>query len=357
MRIAIACGGTGGHVLPGLATARVLKARGHDVQLWLAGKGVEQVSVAAWDGPVSYVRAEGLPGGFSLHSAVAGLRLLLAAFACRRIMCGQRPDVLLAMGSFASFGPVMAARSLRVPVVLHEANAVPGRAVSFLARFAHTVALTFAAVGEALPGVRTMVTGLPVRADSGVRLDAQSVSPGLFTVLVMGGSQGSERVNEVACEAICRLHGSGIPLQVIHLAGAREEKAVRAQYARAGVPGATFGFLEDMARAYAAADLAVSRAGAGSCIELCMFGVPALLVPLPSATRDHQAANARELVNAGAAEMCVQTELSTDWLATYIDRCRLDEGKRTAMRRAMKRFAVDDAAVRLADLVERAAGE
>lgn len=343
---------------PGLETAVVLRGRGHQVQLWLAGRDVERISTTTWDGPVVRIRAEGLQGRASVGWLIAACRMVLAVPACRGLMRQQqRPDVVLAMGSFASFGPVMAARSLRIPAVLHEANAVPGRAVAFLARFADTVALAFAGAAVGLGGARTTVTGLPIREDRGRRFEPGTLAPDVFTVLVMGGSQGAQRLNEVACDAICRLHRRGVPLQVIHLTGARNEQPVRAAYAHRGVGGITLGFLEDMEKAYAAADLAVSRAGAGSCMELCAFGVPALLVPLPGAARDHQAANARELVEAGAADMCLQSELSVDWLVAYIDRCRLNAAHREAMRDAMQQFAIPRAAARLADIVENVVKE
>jgi len=357
MRIAIACGGTGGHVFPGVATGEVLKARGHDVRLWLAGRDVENASAAAWDGPVVRVRAEGLPFRLSLGTARAAWRFVVATLQCRRLMRVDRPAVVLAMGGFGAVGPVMAARCLGVSVVLHEANAVPGRAVSLLARFADVVALTFDNAAGALRGVPSVVTGLPVRRDSGARFDARTLDPGVFTVVVMGGSQGAQRLNRTACQALCSLHARGSPIQVVHLAGVRDEDVVRATYERAGVRAVTYGFLAEMSKAYGAADLAVSRAGAGSCVELCLYGVPALLVPLPEARRDHQTANAQELVDAGAADMCAQTELSGDRLAGYIERFRNDEDKRTAMRAAMRRFARPDAAARLADLVEKTAQE
>ena len=129
MKIAIACGGTGGHIFPGLATAEVLKAQGHEVILWLSGKDLEAEAVAGWDGPIITVKAEGLPTGFSLRAFRAVWKLLRAIWICRSMMKKQQPDVLLAMGSYASVGPAGAALLLRIPLVLHEANVWPRFAV------------------------------------------------------------------------------------------------------------------------------------------------------------------------------------------------------------------------------------
>jgi UDP-N-acetylglucosamine--N-acetylmuramyl-(pentapeptide) pyrophosphoryl-undecaprenol N-acetylglucosamine transferase len=129
MKVAVACGGTGGHVFPGLATARELLSRGHEVTLWMTGRETEQSALRDWDGPVVQVPARGFPSGISLRSLQTAWKLAQAVRQCRKRMRQDRPDVLLAMGSYASVGPCAAARLLGVPIVLHEANVIPGRAV------------------------------------------------------------------------------------------------------------------------------------------------------------------------------------------------------------------------------------
>lgn len=355
MRVAVACGGTGGHIFPGLAVAQVLKGRGHEVQLWLAGRDVEQASVKGWDGPVVFVKAKGFQSSFTPGAVSAAVQLVRAVLISRRHMKTWRPDVVVAMGSYASVGPVLAARSLHIPTVLHEANAVPGRAVAFLSRFADAVAVGFQEAAAYLKSAEVVVTGFPIRGDLDDRFAAGVVQPGMFTVLVMGGSQGAHRLNEVATEAICSLHRRGVPLQVVHLSGLADEAAVRAAYATAGVPCAVFGFLREMGRAYAAADLAISRAGAASCAELQACGVPALLVPLPSARRDHQTHNARVTQASGAADWMPQSDLTPERLAAYIDGCRTDAAKLDAMRAAARARAMPDAAALIANVVEEKA--
>jgi UDP-N-acetylglucosamine--N-acetylmuramyl-(pentapeptide) pyrophosphoryl-undecaprenol N-acetylglucosamine transferase len=348
LAVAVACGGTGGHVFPGLATARELRARGHEVALWLAGRAVEERTLTEWDGRV--VRTGARP--LRLATLPALVRSFRAAW---REMGACRPDVLLAMGSYASVAPVLAARARGVPVVLHEANAIPGRAVVWLSRLAAATAVSFDETAGLLPpGARPARTGLPVRREmfgqaplEGFRGDAG------FTVLVTGGSQGAHALNTVCATTFTTLaRTDAIPgLRIIHQTGAGDEDAIRTVYAEAGADALVFAFLREMGRAYAAADLAICRAGAATCAELCLSGVPALLVPLPTAARDHQRANAARLAAAQAADIRLQHELTPAWLAGYIREMHRDLARRQRMRERLLGMAVPDAAARLADLV------
>jgi UDP-N-acetylglucosamine--N-acetylmuramyl-(pentapeptide) pyrophosphoryl-undecaprenol N-acetylglucosamine transferase len=353
MKIGVACGGTGGHIFPGLATADVLRRRGHEVTLWLGGRGVESLSVEGWAGPVARIRASGFPSGLSWSSFLVAFGLLRAVARSRGMLKRDPPDVLLAMGSYSSVGPVLAARTLGVPIVLHEANAVPGRAIAFLARSADAVAITFQTAAQTLRHRHVLRTGLPIRpALLGETAEPLVTRAGLFTVLVMGGSQGARQINRIASEALCRLHARGVPVQAVHLSGAADEASVRATYEQHGVSHVVFPFLKEMNRAYRAADLAISRAGASSCMELAFFAVPSLLIPFPSARRDHQTANARELEQVGGADVRAEADLTVEWLCEYIERGRQDAGRRAAMSAALRGLALPDAAERLADLVE-----
>jgi len=355
MRIAVVCGGTGGHVLPGLATARVLVERGHSVTLWLGGREVESMSAGDWDGPVERVRAAGFDAGLSLRSASSALRLVGACAASHKRMRAARPDVVLAMGSYASVGPVVAARLLRIPVVLHEANAVPGRAVSLLSRFAAAIAVTFDSARRYLAGAPVVPTGLPLRDGLPSADSLDGIAGNRFTILVMGGSQGARALNERVPAALAELRRRGADFTVIHLAGVKDEAAVRRKYEEAEVDSRVYGFLGDIGRAYASASLAICRAGAGTCAELAVCGVPALLVPLPAARRGHQLANARELEAAGGADVLPQKDLDEARLVHYMEEIMADPDRLKRMQDAMKSAAGRDAAPKLADLVERTA--
>lgn len=351
-RIAVACGGTGGHSFPGMATALELKRRGHEVTLWVSGRDIEATSLRGWDGSVEHVRAAGFQAGASKLRAVGVVFQLATAISVSLgKMRKNRPDVLLAMGSYASVGPVLAARLLGVPVVLHEANSIPGRAVEFLSRFAEVTAVTFERTGGRLHSRRVVRTGLPIRSDLSGRFPPEMLDPSVFTVLAMGGSQGARSLNEIVTAAVCRAAAGGAPLQVIHLTGAADEAQVRAVYEKAGIRHCVFAFLREMGNAYGSAHMAISRSGAGACMELAACGVPPILVPLPWSMRGHQAANAAALAAAGAAEAMAQPELTPERLAAAISKWRSEPELLATMREALRKFAQPDATSRLADLV------
>ncbi|MFA5043650.1 MAG: glycosyltransferase [Kiritimatiellia bacterium] len=448
MKIGIACGGTGGHIFPGLAVAEELRRRGHAVVLWLAGKPGEDLALAGWNGPIVTVYARGVSSHAPRAMIATCFRLARAVLQCRRSLKRFSPDVLLAMGSYASVGPVLAARWLNIPVVLHEANVIPGRAIRFLGRWAEAVAVGFEETRSHLAHRRLVVTGMPVReggerraeggerraeggerrtesgerrtesgerkaesgerraesgerkaesgewrAESGERLaddgrrmkptpnieckteeckrpqseigNQQSeiknqkseiswgaLAPTVFTLLVMGGSRGAHRLNEVASQAIVRLHCEGNSLQAIHLAGPADEGAIRQVYRQAGVPHAVFGFLHEMPRAYRQSSLAICRSGASTCAELSCYGTPALLVPYPFAIHQHQAANADALAASGSADICDEQILTVDWLVGYVAGLMRDPARLAHMRAAALRRVTNDPASALADLVE-----
>lgn len=359
-RLIVACGGTGGHVFPGVAMACELQQRGHAVELWLAGRDVEQSASFGWEGPTECIPARGLPSGISWRTVWRGARLLASTGRCiRRLRRGRRPAAVLAMGGYASVGPGLAAAALGIPLILHESNAIPGRAIVFLSRWATRIALTFPEATETLTGTNTTVTGFPLRA--GGRTGADDFAGSLphstgecFTILVTGGSQGAQRLNEIVTEGLCLLASRGIRFQVIHLTGPRDESAVRVRYRQAGVSAAVFGFLQRMDKAYEAAHFAICRAGAATCAELSAAGVPALLIPLPSAARDHQTANAMAVAHDGAADLIAQETLQPEWLADYLADHVTMPDTLDAMREAALKRAIPDGAARTADVVEAA---
>jgi UDP-N-acetylglucosamine--N-acetylmuramyl-(pentapeptide) pyrophosphoryl-undecaprenol N-acetylglucosamine transferase len=354
LKIAVACGGTGGHIFPGLATADILRERGHDIRLWLAGKDVEAPAVKDWAGPVVTVQAEGLPSGFSLRMLRAAWKLLRAALSCRKIMRQNRPDVLLAMGSYASAGPVFAALSLNVPVVLHEANVLPGRAIALFSRWATAVAGSFEETRFYLRRKDLVVTGMPIRKD--LEKAAKTAAPhesgrDLFTVLVMGGSRGAHRLNDLASAAIAQIHKAGHRIRVIHLTGTVDEAAIRKNYQDAGVAATVSAFEQDMAPIYTSTDLAICRSGASTCAELSDFAVPALQIPYPGATNDHQMVNARAMEKSGAVDVVPEHDLSLSWLVDYIVGCMQTPGRLARMSAATRSRAMQSAAESLATLV------
>ena len=313
LHIAIACGGTGGHIFPGLATARVLRNRGHHVTLWLAGKDGENTALQGWEGKIVTIPSEGFQFGV-FRSVLTALRIARAVFRCWRIMLRHRPDIVLAMGSYASIGPCLAARLRGIPYILHEANAVPGRAVKLLARKACAIAICFEETRYHLKGMNAVSAGMPLRPEiqgTGIR----NQESGLH-LLVMGGSLGAHAINEMVSEAVCALKNPA--LSVTHLTGTADEETVSERYRAAGVNAEVRAFTHDMVSLYEKATLAICRCGASTCAELGVFSLPALLIPYPHAASDHQTANARALEKFGAADVIQQSDLTVDWLRGYL---------------------------------------
>lgn len=355
MNIGVACGGTGGHIFPGLATARELRARGHHVALWLAGKSVEAAAVEGWDGPIVTAQSEGFEHGVSLRSLRTIWKLFRAISACSGAMKKNPPDVMLAMGSYACVGPLGAALRRHVPYVLHEANVVPGRTVQLFSRKAAAVAACFEETAYHLKRRDIVLTGMPLRASLAEAASASrqsAVRPDPFTILVMGGSGGARRLNEIVPKALVELSKTGATFRVVHLTGKKDEEFARERYQRSGFPAEVRGFTHDMPSLYARTSLAICRSGAATCAELSAFGLPSLLVPYPFAVRNHQMANARAMEKAGAADVISDANLSTAWLVSYLQEQIAHPERLEKMRSsAQARGRVNGAAL-LADLLE-----
>jgi len=351
MKIVVTCGGTGGHAFPGLAVAEELRRRGHEVSLWASGRDIESSVLSGWDGP-------GFSTGAKQISAKNAFAILCSVLRCFREMKRFRPSAVLAMGSYSSLPPVLAARMCRVPVVLHEANTVPGRAVDLLSRFAKKVAISFAETAKYLSNADTVRTGLPIRGTITKGSRFEFIPPDAFTVFVTGGSQGAHAVNELMTKAIVALRAqlpSERKLYVIHQTGSVDEAPVVAAYSAAGIPARVHAFEREMANAFASADVVVARAGASTCFELAACGKPALLIPLPTAMRDHQHYNADAFAARGAADEGRQSELKPQDVARYL-RTRIERPELLrAMSEKIRALAEPEAAVKVADLVESAA--
>jgi UDP-N-acetylglucosamine--N-acetylmuramyl-(pentapeptide) pyrophosphoryl-undecaprenol N-acetylglucosamine transferase len=359
LKIGVACGGTGGHIFPGLATANELASRGHEVTLWLAGKDIEHDAVKAWDGNIITIPSEGFQFGLSLRSLKTIFRLFKAYRLSLVPMREQAPKVMLAMGSYASFGPVKAAAKLGIPYVMHEANLVPGRAVSMLARKADTVAVSFEKTSYYLKHHNIVFTGMPLRKELQVASDApKQVRPekSPLRILVMGGSRGAQILNEVVPRSLAMAAERNVELEVVHIAGLQEVADIEHLYANAGIKASVHHFVQKMEDIYMNVDLALCRSGAATCAELAAFGVPALLIPYPYAVRNHQMSNARVMQDSGTADVVAQEDLTATWLRDYLVSVSQKPGRLERMSAAMKKRAQSDAAGKLADLLEKIAG-
>lgn len=350
MKVIVACGGTGGHAFPGLAVAEELVKRGHDVTVWDSGRDIEGSVMKRWKGPTFSTGARQL----AVKNAFS---ILCSFFRCRKEMKRAKPDVLLAMGSYSSLPPVLAARSCGIRVCLHEANTVPGKAVEFLSRYADVVATSFEVTSKYLPEVKTVRTGLPVREDITKGTRFSFIPSNAFVVFVTGGSQGAHAVNELLSSALALLKNEldqrkdARPLYVIHQTGVADEGRVLAAYTAAKLPSRVQAFEREMANAFASADIVVARAGASTCFELAACGKPALLIPLPSAMRNHQHFNAEAFVASGAADEGIQDKLAPKQICRHLLNFYENPDRLKKMSEKMLALATPDAAARVAEIL------
>lgn len=339
-------GGTGGHIYPGLAVAQALRERGLEVS-WLGAEGgmetrkVPPQGIALDAVHIAGLRGKGLAGWLALP-----FRLGRAVREAGRVMKARQPACAVSFGGYVA-GPGGIAAWLRgVPLVVHEQNRIPGMTNKTLARFAKRVLQAFEG---AFPGATTC--GNPVRADV-AGLPGPEVRwaqrEGQGRLLVTGGSQGAQALNRLVPEALARLPEARRP-RVRHQAGERDAEETRARYVALGVAAEVTPFIDDMAEAYAWADLVVCRSGALTVSELAAAGLGAVLVPFPHAVDDHQTANGRVLADAGAARLVQERDLDAEGLADLLEPLFADRAETLRMARAARALARPEAAEAVVD--------
>jgi UDP-N-acetylglucosamine--N-acetylmuramyl-(pentapeptide) pyrophosphoryl-undecaprenol N-acetylglucosamine transferase len=357
MNAVIACGGTGGHLFPGIAVAEVLRDRGHEVMLLISEKEIDALAVSGQTNfKVEKLPTVGLPSAFS--PALLGFvrRFYESLSLCRSLYAKFKPQVVLGMGGFTSTAPVLAGRLRGIATFIHESNAVPGKANRLTARMVHAVMLGFKECAPFFPKAHTEVTGTPIRNEL-VRLDKKvarqklGLVEDLPTLLVMGGSQGASGINQALIKALAFL--KGVPLQVIHLSGARDERLVADNYRRENIQAYVAAFHHRMEEPYSAADLCVARAGAASLAEFAAFSLPGILIPFPYAADDHQTRNAEIYARLEAAIVLKESDLSGELLAHKICDLIQDRQRIEQMAANCSHLAPKDAAGRVATTMEK----
>ena len=344
----IAAGGTAGHVVPALAVADALRERGAEVQ-FAGGERAEAELVPKAGYPFHALRVAGIDRGNPLRAARAAGLAALATGKALRLLRKLRPDVVLGGGGYVA-GPVgLAAVALRIPLVLSEADSHLGVSNRLLAPFAKRIFLAFPLSGR--DGSKYEVSGRPIPAGTGAadRAPARErfgIPPDGDCVLIFGGSLGARRLNDAALEAF----GETAPCAVLHVSGRRDEQDLRARLAALGSPPhyRLYPYVQPFADALAAADLVVARAG-GSVLEVAAAGLPAILVPYPHATADHQVGNARYMERAGAAVVVPDDELDGPRLAREVAALLGSPQRRAEMVNAARAAARPDAADRMAE--------
>jgi len=346
----MAGGGTGGHVIPALAVAGELRSRGHEVLFIGTNRGLEAKLV-----PKEGFRLERIEIGalnrVGLRQKLTTLgRLPFTTLGCSALV--RSASAIFSMGGYVAGPPVMAALLGRVPVVVMEPNAVPGFTNRVIGRFVSRALLAFPETSCYFPQGRTELTGLPVR-EQFFRIAPKSRGPVLH-VLVTGGSQGSRTLNRAARESWPLIQKAGLPVRIVHQSGAAEFEYLRRAFAEAGLDGDVVPFIADMPAAFAAADLVVSRSGAGAVAELAAAGKPSILVPFPFAADDHQTRNAEAMERGGAARLVRDAEMNGEKLVSLICELSRAAGLET-MAEAARKFAHPGAARKAADILEQVA--
>ena len=351
--VLIMAGGTGGHVIPALSVAQVLRSHGVKVE-WLGTRaGIEARLVPAANIPMNWINITGLRGKSAATLLLAPFRLTAAVWQSMAVIRRLKPDAVLGMGGFASGPGGLAAWLLRKRLVIHEQNAVAGMTNRYLAKLAQAVAYAFAGAFPA--GTNSILLGNPVRAEiEALPAPAQrraARAGGGINVLVLGGSLGAKALNDVMPMALAKSQFAN-QLSVWHQAGPRNIDTARAAYEQVEISAKADvkAFIDDMAAAYAWADLVVCRAGALTVAELAAAGVASVLVPFPHAVDDHQTLNAQALQRVGAALVCQQDDLNADMLATLFDQFVQDPERLLLMADAARTVAEPKTAERLAAL-------
>lgn len=348
--IVMAGGGTGGHVVPLLAVARELKARRHECIFIGTRSGFEAKLVPAADFPLEFIEIGGLNRVGMAQSIRTLIQLPFSILNARGMLGKFRPGAIFSMGGYVAGPVVLAGLWKRLPIVVMEPNALPGLSNRYVARFVTRALLNFPEAARFFPPGKSTITGLPVRPEFfAIQPKAREAK---LTVLITGGSQGSRRLNEAAQQSWNYFREAAFPVTFIHQSGSPGYEALAKRFAASGMEGEIVQFIENMPAAFARADLVIARAGAGALAELAAAGKPAILVPLPGATDEHQLRNAEAFSKAGAARVVLDGEMDGGRLFEEVSRLSAQPAILKRMGDQARRFAHPHAARQAAEIVE-----
>jgi len=345
----MAGGGTGGHVMPLLAVAEQLRARGHSPEFIGTKAGFEARLVPEKKFPIEYIEIGGFQGLGLLRKLKLTWQLPLTIVKCVRWIWKRKPAACFSLGGYVAAPPVLASIMTGIPLVVMEPNAMPGMVNRWMGRFARKALLSFSEAAPYFPRQAVEITGLPVR-DEFFNIEPKPFT-GELTLLITGGSQGSQTLNRAVRECWPLLASSGLNVKLIHQCGKREEEKLRQEFTQTCLKGRVSAFISDMPAAYAEADLVLCRSGAGTVSELAASGRPSILVPFPFAADDHQAKNAEALVTAGAGLMFRDSELTGQVLFETLRKFIDNPASLSAMASRSKSLQKSGAAARAADIL------
>lgn len=358
MKIAIAGGGTGGHLFPGIAIAKELKRRLDSAEIMFIGtpEGIESRIVPREGFDIKFIRSEGVVGRsiFKMIKSIAKIPLSMKD--SRAILKDFKPDVVLGVGGYCSGPVLLGAFLMGIPTIIHEQNTIPGLANKLLGKFVNIVAVTYFESMDFFPKDKTYLTGNPVR-DEILKGDKErgcrvfSIDKELFTIFVFGGSSGASNINKALSESLVYLEDFKDKIQFLHQTGEKDFDYVREFYHARGFRGTVIPFTFDMADAYAVADIVISRAGATTLAELTACGKAAILIPYPFASNNHQEINARKLWDLGAAYMLLNGDLNGKTLSALVRHLLEDPDAIGEMERISSSLGKPDATKKIFELV------
>ncbi|MCS7026002.1 MAG: undecaprenyldiphospho-muramoylpentapeptide beta-N-acetylglucosaminyltransferase [Bryobacteraceae bacterium] len=346
-------GGTAGHVIPAIAVARELRGRGHKPFFIGTREGLEAKLVPKENFPLEFIDIGGLKRVGWRQTLRTLIQLPVSTWKSIRYIRKYRPAAVFSMGGYVAGPATIAAWLLGLPIVLMEPNAVPGLVNRCIGWVAKRALLSFPEAARHFPASRVEVTGLPVRSDF---FQIPTKKPGAkITVLVTGGSRGSQRLNQAAQQSWAEFRERRVPIRWIHQTGAQDFERIKQAFEAEGCEGLVVPFLENMPQAFAQADLVICRSGAGTVSELAAAGKPSILVPFPFAADDHQLRNAESMAKAGAARLILDKECTGAELFHHVQELVSEPGLLEAMGQAARKFARPQAARRAAQILEEEA--
>lgn len=357
MRVIIAGGGTGGHLFPGLAIAEEIKNRDNKAEIIFIGTehGIEARIIPREGYPLRFLKSHGFVGVslFKKLKALGGM--FISMIESYRILKEFRPDIVIGVGGYASFGPVMTACLMSIPTMILEQNSVPGLANKTLGNFAGAVGVTYQESISHFPRRKTFFTGNPIRmrilkGSRDAACNIFSIEKNTFTVFVFGGSSGARSINNAVLDAFKHMPDLKDRIQFLHQTGESDYEYVKESYRRWGFKGAVVPFIYQMAEAYAVADMVISRAGATTLAELTAIGKPAIFIPYPHAAGAHQEFNASKLTEMKAARMILDRQLNGEVLAQNIRDMADNEKLRIEMAANSRAVGRTDAGQKIVDI-------
>ena len=359
MRIVIAGGGTGGHLFPGIAIAEEFLRRDPQNRVIFIGtkRGIEHRLLGSLGYELKEIDVEGLMGR-GIRALMKGVYAIPnSMLQSRRILKSFRPDVVIGVGGYASGPAVMAAWLMRIPTAIAEQNALAGNTNRILGRFVDKIFVTYEQSKNQFSAGKVMITGNPVRAAFADRLGKAIPEKSCRQILIFGGSQGAAAINKAVVAMLPFLREMKDSLRIVHQTGERDVEMVKKAYEQYGLNALVSPFIEDMVSAYELSDLIICRAGATSLAEITAAGRASILIPFPWAANDHQTLNAQAMVEAGAAVMIKESELTPEKLFALVQSLLADDRKLRDMEDRSRKSGRLDAAAKIVDACHQLAAK